>query len=468
MDFDHSDLLAAMRADLSTFIGAAFDIVNPGKEYHGNWHIDAIASVLREIVDGAKQRVLISMPPRYLKSHCCSVAFPAWLLGRDPTNRIICVSYSNDLAADHSRACKTLMQSELYKQAFPGTWIHPRHNTELDFATTRRGRRFATSVHGTLTGLGGNFIIVDDPLKGADAYSEAARRKANEWFDSTLFSRLDSKKDDTILVVMQRLHVDDLIGHLKDKGGFYHLSLPAIAEEPQSIRIDPHTTITRQPGHILHPEREPLGVLEEIKRQIGQAAFNAQYQQRPSPPEGNMIRWAWLKPYDKLPARQSNDIVVQSWDTAAKSGDTNDWSVCTTWFVQGSDYYLVDVHRARLEFPDLKRKVAELAERHQARRILIEETLGGIALVQEVRRSTRHRPTMMKAEGDKQARLYSQTVVMESGQVFIPRSASWLEDFKHEILSFPYGKHDDQVDSLSQFLTWLDRRRGAQPRTRDF
>ena len=190
------------------------------------------------------------------------------------------------------------------------------------------GNRLSTSVGGTLTGRGGNLIIIDDPLKPQDAYSEAARESTKQWYANTLLSRLDDKVNDAIIVVMQRLHTDDLVGHLLEQDGWTHLNLPAIAETKHQIPIGPALCHLRQPGDVLHPEREPRAVLDEFKRSMGSLDFAAQYQQEPVAEGGNLIKWKWFSFYDDPPARQADDRIIISWDTAMSSKELSSYSAC--------------------------------------------------------------------------------------------------------------------------------------------
>ena len=199
------------------------------------------------------------------------MAFPAYLLGHDPTLRIICVSYAEALARKHAGDTRALMRSPLYRSLFPDTRISPRKDTELEFMTTKGGFRLATSVGGTLTGRGGSLAILDDPMKPQDAYSETARDTTKQWYANTLLSRLDNKAEDGIIVVMQRLHVDDLVGHLLEQAGWTLLKLPAIAQSEETTQLGPDRWQVRLAGDELHPQREPLTVLEELKREMGSA-----------------------------------------------------------------------------------------------------------------------------------------------------------------------------------------------------
>ena len=464
---DRRDLKDVLRQDLASFIQRCFQTVVPGADYQNNWHIDAIAWHLQQCIDGRIKRLIITLPPRNLKSICASVAFPAWVLGRDPTRRIICASYANELTSKHARDCRLVMESDWYKAAFPGTRLNPKKSAELDFETTRQGYRYGTSLGGALTGRGGNFVIVDDPIKPADAMSDVRRKSVKQWFDGTLISRLDSKKDDVIIIVMQRVHVDDLVGHVLEKdAGWVHLDLPAIADADEAIPIGPDEFHHRQIDDILHPEREPREVLDKIKADMGSALFSAQYQQRPVPVEGNLVKWTWFRFYAYPPAHDHDGRVIQSWDTASKAGELNDYSVCTTWLIKGDDYYLIDVLRERLEYPWLKKRVIEMAHRYAAHSVLIEDKGSGTQLIQDLRfDKTGVRPIAIRPEADKVTRLSNQSAHIEAGQVFLPQSAPWLDEFKVEVMAFPNGRFDDQVDSLSQFLGWAEHNKRFRARS---
>ena len=189
---------------------------------------------------------------------------------------------------------------------------------------------------------------------------------------------------------MQRLHVDDLVGHVLDKDeSWTHLNLPAIAEEDEEIPLSNGRFHRRKAGELLHPEREPKEVLERVKAEMGSQNFSAQYQQAPIPPEGALIKGNWFRTYPQAPERAPGDRVVQSWDTATKAGMTNDYSVCTTWLMRGRDYYLLDVLRKRLEYPDLRRTILSQAAAHAATAVLIEDAGTGAPLSQSITVSRR-------------------------------------------------------------------------------
>src|SRR5262245_16152567 len=273
MTVDPRLVRGALRDDFYSFVQASFPIVTPGASFSPNWHIEAMAFALSRVLNGEIRRLMINVPPRNLKSICSSVAFPAYVLGHDPTRRIICVSYAEKLASKHANDCRALMRSSLYGRLFPKTQISSAKDTALEFATTLGGGRLSTSVGGTLTVRGGNIIIIDDGMKPQDAYSEAARESIKQWYANTLLSRLDDKTKDAIVVVMQRLHVDDLAGHLLEQDGWTHLNLPAIAMSEQRIQLGPDRYHLRAMGELLHPVREPQKTLDEFKQSMGSMDF---------------------------------------------------------------------------------------------------------------------------------------------------------------------------------------------------
>ena len=285
------------RNHFGAFVYAAFEVVNPGLKLRPNWHIDCVCHHLQLMVTGQNaRRLVLNQPPRSLKSFITSVALPAWLLGRNPSSRIICASYSVDLANKFSRDCRSLMDSPFYKRIFPRTRLNPKKATEGEFETTRRGYRFTTSVGGTLTGRGGDVLIIDDPIKANDANSVVALEGAIDWFRNTALSRLDNPGESFIIVTMQRLHMNDLSGILIESG-WPKLVLPAMATEPMDYVLADREVYHRPVGQLLQPDRDSMEALEEIRREVGSRVFAAQYQQNPTPPDGNLIKAAWLKRY---------------------------------------------------------------------------------------------------------------------------------------------------------------------------
>lgn len=252
--------------------------------------------------------------------------------------------------------------------------------------TTERGFRLATSTGGTLTGRGGDIIVIDDPMKPADAQSEALRLQCQQWFSNTLLSRLDDKVNSAIVLVMQRLHPDDLAGYLMQQGGWEVLSLPAIAEAEEVVPVGSGKVHRRQVGEVLHPEREPFEALEQLKVEMGSYDFSAQYQQAPVPAGGTMIKWEWFGSFSGLPLLREGGVLVQSWDTASTTSELASYSVGISAFIdRNGTIWVLDLVRGRWAFPDLQRKVIEAARYRRPKAILIEDHASGTALQQSLK-----------------------------------------------------------------------------------
>jgi predicted phage terminase large subunit-like protein len=446
-----------LRNDLSSFIQRGFGTLDPGSEYRHNWHIDAIAHQLERLASGQTKRLIITMPPRSLKSISASVAFVAWVLGRDPKKRIMAVSYSETLAEKLAYDCMKVLASDWYREAFPLTGIARNRSRKFDFETTRGGGRYSASVGGALTGRGGDLIIIDDPHKPDEAQSDVRRKSVLDWYGSTLVSRCNDPVNTPVILIQQRIHENDLAGMLLDQGGWDHLNLPAIAEEAETFDLGRRGVFIREEGELLHPERLPRHLLDEYKAKLGSYVFAAQYQQRPSPIEGGIVKWAWFHAYETAPKPEGQDETVQSWDTASSAGELNDYSVCTTWLVRRPKAWLLHIWRGRLEYPDLQRKIRSMSEQMGANRVLIEQAGSGLSLIQDLKRTSNLNAIGIVPKQDKATRLMSVSAMIEAGRVLVPMEASWLVDFRHELTLFPNARHDDQVDSLSQFLRWFDQ-----------
>lgn len=457
MTLSRQDYQHILRHDLMAFIERSFYELNPQAALVGGGHVEVMAAKLDACRMGKIKRLIINVPPRHLKSHCASVAFPAWYLGHNPAGHVICASYGQDLADKLARDCRTLMSSAWYRRLFP-TRLAERRALH-DFATIQQGTRMATSVGGVLTGRGADLIVIDDALKPDDALSESQRTSVNRWYDNTLLSRLNNKETGCIIIVMQRLHQDDLVGHVLEQEPWEVVSFPAIAEEDEIHHIESPLgarSFRRRAGDVLHPERESRATLAVIRQTIGEYNFASQYQQNPTPLGGAMVKTAWLRFYslDERPARFSR--IIQSWDTANKAAELNDYSVATTWGIDGKCFYLLDVYRRRLNYPDLKRAIEEQAQRHRASTILIEDKASGTQLIQDFSgRLWGITPYVPPPNTDKVMRLHAQTAVFENGFVLLPRTADWLSDYVKEITSFPGSRYDDQVDSTTQALAYL-------------
>jgi predicted phage terminase large subunit-like protein len=453
-----------LHGDFDAFIHLCFNTVNPGVAFAANWHITCIAEYLEAVRRGEIRRLIINLPPRSLKSVCVSVAWPAWLLAQNPAERVIVASYAGALAERHSLDARLVLQSDWYKDTFPYTRIARGENHKRKFTTTRRGFRFATSVGGSVTGEGGNFLIVDDPHNPSQATAAATRGIANRWFDHSFATRLNDKKNGAIVVVMQRLHPEDLTGHLLAKGGWERLSLPALA--PRGVHLARGTfSYERKEGEPLHAAREDAELLAQAKRELGSLAFNAQYQQEPVAPEAGVVKLRWFIRDDAPPKPPCR--IVQSWDTGIKAAQRNDPSACATFAQTQAGFHLLDMQVLREEYPGLKRALLALAAQWKPDAILIEDKASGQSLLQDVKRETALPVIGVRPAGDKLTRLAAVSALVEAGRVHLPRFAPWLAAFEEELAAFPNAPHDDQVDAFTQFLQWAKSHGAAEIRMRE-
>jgi predicted phage terminase large subunit-like protein len=460
MELTPSEYYAFLRNDLYTFMVRCFVHLYPSTVFIPNWHLELMAARLANCVSGKTRRLIVNVPPRHLKSLLASIALPAFYLGHNPAAQIICVSYAQEFAEKLARDCRSVMMSTWYKAIFPMTRLSTQRPSVQELITTSHGFRFATSVGGILTGRGADLMLIDDPAKPEEAISDALRKSRNHWYDGTAFSRLNHKENSSVVIISQRLHEDDLVGHVLEQEGWDVLKLPAIAERDEEYEIETlgyKRLFTRRAGEPLHAAREPRSLLDRIRGSLGEFNFACQYQQAPIPLSGGLVKRDWLRTYgpDELPERF--DLILQSWDTANKPTEFSDFSVCTTWGIKGSRIYLLRVLKKRMEYPELKRAVRAQAEAHKATVVLIEDRASGTQLIQELIAEGVHAIKRYVPEGDKQMRLYAQTATIENGFVYVPREAPWLADYLHELSTFPNSKYDDQVDSTSQALDWIKR-----------
>jgi predicted phage terminase large subunit-like protein len=462
---DHTIIQTALQHDFSNFIQKCFETINPGIDYKPNWHIDFIADSLEVVGNGKNKRLMINMPPRALKSVCVSVAWPAWLLGHNPALRIIVASYSQVLSIKHSLDCRAIMESSWYKEMFPETRLSEVHNTKSKFLTSQFGFRFAVSVGGSITGEGGDYLIIDDPHNPTHIHSRRQREKVKAWYEQTFATRLNDKKKGAIILVMQRLHEGDLAGHLlASSKRWQHLKLPAIAQEEQIFEVNGKAYIYK-PGEVLHSAREEAEELDYIQEELGSHNFAAQYLQEPVSNASSLIKAEDITFYTQL---EEFDFIVQSWDTAIKIASSNDYTVCTTWGVKENRYFLIDMLRAKFEYSELKRTIIEQAAKYRTSMVIIEDKASGQSIIQDLAIETNIHIKKYRPVKDKVTRFAATIPYFESGRILVPENAPWLNIFMQEIMAFPNSQHDDIVDSLSQFIDVIKSYRHMLPRIRSF
>jgi len=428
--------------------------------YEPNWHHEALCRKLDRFARGEIKRLMVFMPPRHGKSELVSRCLPAFLMGRDPDAQIIAVSYSSDLAGRMNRDVQRIIDSDEYQRLFPDTKLAQEHaktygqkymrTSDLFEVVGRYGTYRCSGIGGGITGMGARWVIVDDPIKNQDeAHSITYRDKVWDFYTSTLYTRLEA--DSGILVTLTRWHEDDLAGRLlklakEDSRAdqWDQVVWPAIKESP------PTPDDPRDEGEALWESRFPAQVVERNKAN-GTYVWNALFQQRPAPPEGNIINRDWFRYYDELPAKTSSWL--QSWDLTFKASKGGSFVVGQVWCRSQANFYLVDQYRARPDFPATIEAMMMMFKRWpEARLKLVEDAANGPAVIASLRDKVPGIVAVAVGRATKESRLHAVSPMIESGNVYLPRKAPWLGDFIEEVVSFPNAPNDDQVDTMTQAL----------------
>lgn len=455
-------LRAYCRTNMYAFLKQSFEIVCPGQKFQPALYLQAMCFALQEVAEGRETRLMISVAPRHLKSICASVILPAFMLGKDPTAKIMVISYGGDLARDLADTFRRLVRSDFYKELFPETQFDPKANRIELMRTTQGGSRMSLSLAGPMTGKGASLIILDDLTKAGEVHYATTREDVRTKFDQSIYSRLDNKKTGAIVSVAQRLHADDITAYLLEKDIFRHLVLESIAQAPATHALYGRRTYVRTVGDILNPEREPKEVLDKIREEMGDHAFSAQYLQDPRPGQSLFLTMNDLATVSELPPLECFTRWTQSWDTAAKDGPRSCFSVGLTfgWHETEKRWYLLDVCRERLDYTSLKDRVISLWRHWRADLVFIENSALGIPLLQELRKLARGTFRSVEATEGKLERFITQTDWLKAGNLVFPTSAPWFRDFRGELLNFPNDTYCDQVDALVQWIAKMRKIQG--------
>lgn len=493
------------RRSLHEFVRLAWPVVEPATAFIDNWHVGAICEHLEAITRSELTRLLINVPPGHAKSLLVTVLWPAWVWTHRPAWRGLFASYAYDLAERDSVRCRTLIRSDWY-QVFmeTGAWrIVADQDTKGYFVNSASGFRFSTSVGAQATGWRGDAVIVDDPLSAKEAPSKLARQEAIYWWDKVMSSRLNDMNRGARVIIMQRLHENDLAGHVLAEGGYEHLCLPSEFDPRRRARTyhdlpvgapegRAHSQVAPAPttrerrllwqdprteeGELLFPALFPPSVLAQAKKDLGSDGFAGQHDQRPAPDGGGRFKRAWWrfwKPDGAAsdaarrpegcsdgPARTVPplDTVIISLDAAFKATDSADFVVFQVWGAAQADRYLLAQVRARMSFTETVETFRRLSrDWPDADRKLVEDKANGSAVVSTLQHEIAG-ILAVNPEGGKEARAAAVQPQVESGNVYLPDGAPWLDAFVEEFAAFPRGRHDDQVDALSQALLDLGKR----------
>ena len=447
------------RNNLLSFISVTY------KDYKIGWVHQEICQTLdlflKDLIEGKRPRLIITMPPRSGKSEIVSRRFPAYFLGKYPDLSIISVSYSATLAEDFCRDVQRIIDSDEYKAVFPNTKLSDKKDknykrtSDIFEIVGHKGVYCSAGVGGGITGKGCDILIIDDPIKNRqEANSENTRKKIFDWYSSTAYTRLSPIGG--VIMMCTRWHLDDLIGKvLNDKGQkpFHVISYPAIAEHDE-----PH----RKQGEALHPERFSLEILNEIKSTLSASDWLSLYQQRPTPEGGAIFETSKLRYYDESSEPKRFDQIVGSWDMTFKENKTSDFVVGQLWGRKGSEFYLLDMVRDRMDFVKTLKVFINFANKHKNCNCwLVEDKANGTAIISTLKKHISGIIPITPKES-KQERAYAITPYLEAGNIFFPKNQKFTKDLEEEMLQFPAGAHDDTVDSMTQALNYFRMKKRVQ------
>ena len=456
-----------MRRALREFIRTSWQTIEPGRDFHDNWHIDAISDHLQAVVEGKIRRLIINIPPRHMKSISVAVALPAWTWAIQPEKRFLFASYASSLSIRDSVKCRRLIDSPWYKTHFGDMFeLTTDQNQKQRFENSKTGYRIATSVDGALTGEGGDIIVIDDPHNVREAESSTVREGVLEWWDQAMQTRLNDPKTGAFILIMQRVHEQDLTGHILAndlEGEWDHLCLPARYEighptPPRSklFFTDPRT----EEGELLWSDRVDEKTLQTLEKSLGSYASAGQLQQRPMPKGGGILKKEWWVPWENehLP---EIEYILQSWDTAFGTKEKTSYSARTTWGVfrhKGQmNAIVLEMWYDRVTYPELRKLAQDSYEEYQPDAVLIEKKASGQSLLQDLRIAGV--PVLeYLPDRDKQARAHASSALLEDGRIFYPSSRKWAKDLIDICSAFPATDNDDIVDTCTQ--AWLRLRKG--------
>lgn len=440
-------------ADLGYFTQRTFGVVSPNDDYEHNWHIDCIAEHLRAVESGEIKRLIINMPPRFLKSISVSVAFPAWLLGRNPKEQIILSSYTAELAAKMSMKVRDVVKTEWYNRIFPATAL--KKELENHLITTQNGQLYSVGNEGTLTGFGGKYLILDDPLNPLMAISDIERKKINNWISSTFLNRFNDRRTGRAVLVMQRLHADDTTGMLLEMGGWTHLKLPGRFEERTKISIGKRTWVKEVGDSIDDARFGPEIQAQTLREYKDPIKYAAQVQQNPTPDEGAFFRKAWLQFYeDKELPKGIRYYGSSDYAVTAAGGD---WTVHLIIGVCPDDnWYIIDMWRGQEESNTWSNAQVDMMEEFKPLEWLEEKGVIEKAVDPLMTKLMQERGVFcwrrkVSSISDKVTRAQALRGRMAAGKVFFPSQKPWISVFMKEMMEFPNSKHDDIVDAFSLF-----------------
>jgi predicted phage terminase large subunit-like protein len=407
------------------------------------WHLEGVIS-------GKFKRLVVSLPPRHGKTFLCSISFAAWVLAHNPAAKILVISYGQELADKIAYEIRSIVQSEWFRRLFQTRLQKSKLN---DLVTTAGGGVRSVSVEGGVTGLGADFIIIDDAVQIKDCENERQLERVNALFDGEIRTRLNSPKKGAIVIVAHRLAEDDLPGHVLEEGGWKLLRLPLIAPRSRAYKTDDGFVWTRRKGELLRPDAFTARDVQRLRR-MKRPNFETLQQQNPGARDRLRIKTEYVGVFAsaELPA---DTPVVLSIDPGQKGGPTNSYAVIQAWALHQGRYLLLDQWRDQTRYSDFRTEVHRFIRRRRPSAILIEATGQGPALTSDIKSQEGMQIVPITPIEDKVSRLRRHQKAIRAGVISLPESAPWRDDFVSELTLFPYAAFDDQVDAMTQFLDWI-------------
>lgn len=445
---------------LRDYVTQAWHVVEPGRPFVPGYHIDAICEHLEAVTVGQIRRLLINIPPRYGKSLLVSVFWPTWAWATDPEIRWLFASYAMPLAIRDSLKCRRVIGSPWYQDRWGHVYqLTGDQNLKSVYENDKTGYRLCTSVEAGVTGQGGDFLCVDDAHDTNQGESEPIRKATIDWWDGTMTTRFNDLETGRAVIIGQRVHEQDLSGHLLAQGGWVHLMLPGEYEpKRQCVVLETGWKDWRTyEGELLWPAKVGPAATKSLRAALGEYRYAGQIQQRPSPAEGGKIKRAWWRFYKERPALNTFDEIVQSWDMAFKKTTDSDYVVGQVWGRIGANKYLLDQDRARRDFPETVKAVMAMSVAWPtAYAKFVEDKANGPAVIDTLRQKIEGL-IAVNPKGGKEARVAAVSPQIEAGNVWLPAPATapWVDGFIEECASFPNGAHADQCDAMSQALLRL-------------
>lgn len=469
-------LNAACRTSFDAFAMRAFREIEPSAPYQWNWHIGCICDHMESVYRGELPKLIINLPFRSLKSFLVSVAFPAWVLGKDPTQKFIVATYGSDLAKDLSQKCRDIVRSDWYLSVFPETRINPQQNEKMDWHTTQHGYYYATGMGGTVVGKGATYLLLDDPLKPDEAYSETIRSSTIKLIRNTLFSRFNDPRNSKFIMVQQRLHEGDPSGELMKDGGYHLLKLPGEAKSYTKIQLG-NKSWEMQPGDLLFKERLTREVLDRFRLDMTDLNYQAQIMQEPMPVGGGEFRQEWVQHYPNgsLKSKTMNVyILVDASGGEAlnrkkkKIGDFT--AMAVVGLAPDNNYYLLDMVRDRLNPTErvdmlftLHRKWNDLCGRPPKVGYEKYGLMGDTHYIREKMNEENYRFPLVELGGSmsKEERIRMLIPDMQNGRWYFPDTLMYMDSegrmfdlvkeiINSEMMAFPHSRFDDMMDGLAR------------------